>query len=232
MTQLVRSEERSTSLFRLAGYSLLVLALFDIIDIFVPPRFMDPAWEFQAMGALVERVPVPVLGLVLVFYGEANSRESWEKPLLKLLSQASLLAGVLFLLLIPLGVVNGLRLKDYNDYQINTQVTQQKAQLQQLKQQVGTATAKDIGSVMARLNLRGRPPASNNPQQLKSQLLSEIAKAETAAQTKAEAARKNRQLGLLKSLVKWNLGSLVSGVVLINIWRGTRWARRSRKQNR
>lgn len=232
MTQPVSNEERSTSLFRVVGYSLLVLALFDVIDILVPPQFMSPLWEFQAIGKLVEHVPVPLLGLVLVLYGEANFRRSWEKLILKFLSRAALLAGILFLLLIPLSIVNSLRLKDATDYQINTQVTQQKAQFQQVKQQLSTATAKDIGSVIARLNREGRPPASNNPQEVKSQLLSEIAKAETAIQTKADAERTNRQLALVKSLVKWNLGSLVSGIALIWIWRSTYWARRSGKRSR
>lgn len=232
MTQPVSNEERSTSLFRVVGYSLLVLALFDIIDILVPPQFMSPVWEFQAIGKLVERVPVPLLGLVLVLYGEANFRRSWEKLILKFLSRAALLAGILFLLLIPLSIVNSLRLKDATDNQINTQVTQQKAQFQQVKQQLSTATAKDIGSVIARLNREGRPPASNNPQEVKSQLLSEIAKAETAIQTKADAERTNRQIALIKSLVKWNLGSLVSGIALIWIWRSTYWARRSGKRSR
>ncbi len=231
MAQLAVKEERSTSLLRLAGYILLLLSLFDLIGVFVPPRFMDPAWELQAMGAIVDRVPVPLIGLVLAFSGEANFRSSWEKFVLKLLSQASLLVGVLFLLLIPLGIVNGLRLKDLNDYQINTQVIQQKAQLQELKGQLGRATGADLSRVIARLNSQARPPSTKDPQALKTQLLTEIAQAETALQIKAEAGRRSRQLGLLKNLVKWNLGALVSGVAFIYIWRLTRWARRGSKRS-
>jgi len=38
--------------------------------IFCP--FGDPGWEFQIVRNLVERAPVPLLGLVLVFVGEKN----------------------------------------------------------------------------------------------------------------------------------------------------------------
>ena len=31
---------------------------------------MNPAWEFQTFGGLVERVAVPLIGLVFVFYGK------------------------------------------------------------------------------------------------------------------------------------------------------------------
>jgi len=58
------------SSFRIAGYGLLGLSLFDIIDIL--SHFGDPGWEFQIVRNLVERAPVPLLGLVLVFVGEKN----------------------------------------------------------------------------------------------------------------------------------------------------------------
>jgi hypothetical protein len=65
----------SMNIFRVLGYGLLLLALFDILEMFIPPGFMNPAWEFQTFGALVERVPVPLIGFVLVFYGEKYSRK-------------------------------------------------------------------------------------------------------------------------------------------------------------
>lgn len=96
MAQSVSNVSPSSSLFRLVGYGLLVLALFDFIHILIPLRLMNPMWEFQTTGALVERVPVPLLGLMLVFYGETSSRKRWESNLLKFLSWASLLIGLLF----------------------------------------------------------------------------------------------------------------------------------------
>lgn len=69
------NESHSTHLlFHVIGYGLLLFFLFDIVDLFFPPRFMNPIWEFQTIGALIERVPLPLIGLVLVFYGEKNYR--------------------------------------------------------------------------------------------------------------------------------------------------------------
>jgi hypothetical protein len=73
------------------GYGLLLSAFFDIVEMFVLPNFMNPAWEFKTFGALVERVPVPLIGLVLVFFEEKNSRSKWEFPILKLLQRIALL---------------------------------------------------------------------------------------------------------------------------------------------
>ena len=132
--------EWSVVLFRWIGYGLLILALFDLIETFVPPRLMNPAWEFQTLGVLVERVPVPLLGLVLVFYGKNNWRNRWEKPILKFLSWAALLFGVGLLLLIPLGVINTVRIDAYNNRPIIAQVNQRTAQIQQLKNELEKAT--------------------------------------------------------------------------------------------
>ncbi|NJK39107.1 MAG: hypothetical protein HC920_16110 [Oscillatoriales cyanobacterium SM2_3_0] len=101
---------RSANLFRWVGYGFLLLTLLDIAEILFPPRFMNPAWELQAMGQLVERVAVPLLGFILVFFGERNSRERWEVPLVKLFSWLTLLYAVLYFLLVPLGVINTLRI--------------------------------------------------------------------------------------------------------------------------
>jgi len=47
---------------------------------------MSPVWGFQTLGALVEHVPVPLLGLVLVFYANGDSRTKAERLSLKYLS--------------------------------------------------------------------------------------------------------------------------------------------------
>lgn len=204
-----------------------MLALFDLIHILVPLQLMNPIWEFQTIGGLVERVPIPLLGLMLVFYGEGNSRKKWEIVLLKLLSWVSLLIGFLFLLLVPLLVVNTSRLNN----QVSSQVTQQLTQLQQLENQVSNGTPQDINELATRLN-QGRPVDIKDPQQLKSRLLSEITKAKNTIQPQTTAALADRRLALLKNAAKWLLGSLVSGVLFIYMWNTTRWARRGSRMRK
>jgi len=213
------------------GYGLLVLALFDFMHILVPLRLMNPMWEIQTIGALVERVPVPLLGLMLVFYGETSFRKKWEITFLKVLSWASLLVGVLFLLLIPLVVVNTVRIDKQITYQTSTQVSQQLSELQQLENQVNKGTDKDLNILATRLN-QGRQVDVKDPQELKSRLLSEITKAKKTIQPQTTAALADRRLALLKNSIKWLLGSLVSGVLFIYIWANTSWTRRGRRQNR
>lgn len=230
MTRSEYSKRRTIRILRWVGYGLLVLALFDFIDIFVPLRLQNPAWEFQTLGALVERVPVPLLGLALVFYGEADFREDedWEIVLLKCLSWLCLLFGLLYLLLIPLGVSNTLRLNFQNEIQINAQLDQRVSQIQQLQELLNNGTDKDIEELLTRLSRQSRTPNITTPQQLeetKSQLSSFLTQAQERLKTGAGATRTEQRLRLLKRSVKWNLGALVSGVLFFGLWRSTRWAR-------
>ena len=223
------SQLRSIALWRLIGYFLLVLALFDLVEKLVPLRLMNPAWEFQTLGVLVERVPIPLLGLVLAFYGERNWRSRWELPLLKFLSWLALLLGVAFLLLVPVGISNTVRIERQNSQRLTAQVDQQMTRIQQVEDVLERAkTPAEMEALISRLDRQGRSPNIKDSQQLeqvKEQLSDSIAKGEERMIEQAEATRSSQRLGLWKSSVKWNLGALVSGVLFIGIWRGTRWAR-------
>lgn len=230
--QITSNEWWSFSLLRLLGYGLLILAVFDIVDTFYPARFLSAAWEFQMIGSLVERVPVPLIGLWLVFYGKEDYREDWEKIVLKFLSWVALVAGVLFLLLIPLGVNAAIRLNYQNEFQINAQVEQQRYQLQQFQSQLKNATTAELTNFASRLNSPGNSPEIKNaqdPEKIKSLLSSEVAKAEQTLNEQSTTTRANQRQALAKSAIKWLLGAIVSGILFIRLWQETRWARRRKK---
>ncbi len=217
MTQFNSNEWWFSPLFRIAGYGLLVLALFDIVDIFTPPLFSNPAWEFQMIRNLVERVPVPLLGVVLVFSSETNFRN------FKFLSWACLVVGVLFLLLLPIGISSTWRL-DQQQLDLSNQINQRTSQVQQLKNQLSkVTTAQELQQVLTNINPQRRPPQISNPNALKSRLLSELAQAQGKLAAQSQENRSGRQ-NLVKSALKSNLGALVCGAVFINLWRNNRKA--------
>lgn len=218
MTQSNSNQDSFGPLFRLAGYCLLALSLLDLLGLFIPPRFLDPAWEFQLVSQLVDRVPVPLLGLVLVLVTEQRFR------IFKFLSWASLITGVLFLLLVPLAVSSAWRVEQQNAFessQRTTELTQRVAQIQQLKSQLNAAkTPTQINDVLSRLNPQGAPLALKNPDEAKKQVLARIGQAEQVAQAQV-ASQANNSLNLLKTAIRLVLGSLISGAVFLTIWNKT-----------
>lgn len=212
-------------LFRIAGYGLLALSLIDIIDIFVPSRFGNPGWEFQVVRSLVERAAVPLLGVVLLFSAETSIR------IFKFLCWASLVVGVLFLLLVPLGISSSWRIDQQNQRQTTAQINQQTAQIQQVQKVLSQAkTPEEITSILARLNPQRRPPAINNLQEAKSQLLSNIAQAEKTVRAQAEANQANARGALIRNALKSCFGAVVSSVVFLSIWGKTRKALKVTRQ--
>lgn len=217
-------------LFHAVGYGLLLFVFFDVADLLFPPRFMNPIWEFQTVGALIERVPLPLIGMALVFYGGDSYRNKWEKLFLNLLSQAAIVIGILFLLLIPLCISDAIRINNLNSEQINTQLERQVSQVKQFQQQLNKATEQDLTNLMTRLNSQNNSPDVKNSQELKSRLLSEAQNSQSNMKTQAEATLKNKGFSLIKNSVKWCLGALIAGDLFIRIWQATRWARGGKKR--
>lgn len=219
-------EQRSYLLVRLLGYGLLVFSLFDYLYIVIPPHLTDPVWEFETIGALVEHVAAPLLGLLFIFYRHQGYVSGREKQLLRALSWGSLLFGLLYLLMLPLGIADTWRIYNRSNTQIASQLSQQAQQFKQTKGQLNQATDKQLQQLAA--SLAGRSPAGSSPAGVKNQFLAQIIQAEQSMQAQADQVRTTQNRTLIKNSVKWNLGALVAGTLLIWIWRLTSWARKSR----
>jgi len=226
MTEAAASENRSVYRLRWIGYGLLVFSLMDTIAVLVPLGFTNPAWEFQTLGALVERVAVPLLSMALIFFGEFYDRSTFEKIPLKVLSWFCLLLALLFLLMVPLGVLATSRLDTLNEQQINRQLEQQDKQLTQLKTQLDRSRPEDIKALGAQLNSLGISADAQSPEELKTKILSRIEAVKAQTQEQAQANRSGQRRTLLKNSIKWNLGALISSALFLLLWRSTDWARR------
>lgn len=222
LQQFALSQQGSITIFRCLGYGLLALALFDTIEMLVPPNFLNPGWEFQTIGGLIERVPVPLIGFVMIFFGELYSRAKWELHLLKFLSWMTLFLGVIFILFVPLGIINTVRLNTQSIAQIKTASTQQMSQAEQLEKQLSQTSPEQINNF---LKSQGRSLEGKKPEEVKSQLISEVSRAKEQIKIQAEATQSLQGLKLIKTSAKWNLGALVAAVLFISIWKGTGWAR-------
>lgn len=216
------TQEATIKIIRTLGYGLLLLALFDWVEILVPPQFMNPAWEFQTIGALVERVPVPLIGFVLVFYAESESRNRWEWPLIKLLSWLTLLLAIIYFLMIPLAAVDTIRLSKQSTQQIKSASTQQIARAQQLEKQLNQATPQQIENLIKQ---QGAASEAKNAQQVKEELASRLSQAKVKIQNQAKTTQSNQKFNLIKSSVKSSLGALVAAALFFSIWKGTRWTK-------
>lgn len=220
--------QRTLLMSRRIGYSLLALCFVDLAYVLIPPEFTNPVWEYQTVGDLIKLVPVPLLALMLIFYGETILRSNLERFALRILSWITLIIGIVLLLLIPLVVTDAARINRFNNNQISTQVSQQTVQLDETKQQLERATPAQLQSLVPVPDQSGNlPDLPKTPEQAKIQILNNIDRAAKQAQSQAEQARSNVRRNLFKNTIKLTLESFIAGFSFIYIWVKTDWARRA-----
>ncbi len=225
MNKLEQYHWGSNSTVRCGGYALLLLAFIDFVNIFIPLHFTNPVWEFQTIGLLVDHAPVPLIGLIFVFVGGNNYREKIEIYLLKFLSWAALVVGILFILLLPLGINNTLRINQQNQIQVLKQSSQKLAEIQQIKEMLNQVkTEQDLEKIFHFLNHQDKPDFTNI-QDVKGQLLTQILQMQKNINNQYKVAENQTRQELLRNAVKWNLGALICGVAFILVWSTTIWAR-------
>ena len=217
-------EQKSFVIVPWIGYGLLLFTIIEFIYVLIPLQLTDAVWTFQTIGRLVERVPVPLLAFLLIFHRPQQQIKKIELILLRFLSGFALLVGILYLLMIPLGVINTQQINQVNTQQIESQVLQQTQSLQTLRDRLDNAKAEsEIQQFLVDLARQGSIPEFNNPQTAKSQILERIANTEKRIINQAQATKSQKREALIKNSVKWNVGALIAGVWFILIAYLTRW---------
>ncbi len=219
----------SVSTCRVAGYGLLAIAFFNLVDAFIPAYFTDPEWKLGVVNTLIERMPVALVGAVLVFFGGADYRSRWEKLLLKIFSWAALVAGILFLMLVPLVVNAAMQLDTQRTIQINAQYDQQMTQIEQVQAQLDRATPDQMSTLVEAVKKQTETQSINTAEDLKRQVAKDAEQARQSALANSKATQVTQRLTLRKSVIKWSLSALVSAFLFFFFWHTTRWARYSSK---
>jgi hypothetical protein len=214
-------------ILRVVGYGLLLVAIVALLFLLISPQLMNPLWEFQTIGAMIERIPLALLGMVLIFYGERSDRAPIETISLKVLSWVSLLAAVVLMLVIPLNISNSFRLYYQHNATANAQFVAQQENIQQFREQLAAADSKDeIGAILKQqarqtVNI----PDAVNTQKLKTDILTNLQNNQDSITSQVDAFRAQKRSLLLKQCLKWNLGALISAILFFLIWKSTGWAR-------
>jgi hypothetical protein len=209
---------------RLIGYFFLILTFLDLVETFYPPSIKDPNWLLPVIGLLVERSFVPLVGLILVFWGAGEYRSGWERPIIKTISWLTLLVSLLYMLLIPLGVSAGLRIDKQNHEQAMVQYRQGTAQINDIKNQFNLATEKDLKSLLQTLKKQNQFQL-NSVEDLKTKLPEQLDKSLESLAAQTLNIQKEQRNKLLKSLIKWELGALIIATAFLLSWRSTKWVR-------
>ena len=202
---------------------MVVLFLLDVAALLYPPDLMNPEWEFETAGNIIERIVVPIMGLGFIFFGETYLRRKWELLLLKGLSWTSLVCAAILIVGIPLILVtSSQRIALLIDENFGNQYRQQVSQAEVIQEQIESASRSDLEAL---ITAQGAAFEGSSPEEARRQLLDEITNGRRQLQTQVQEEINQRKDSVKKNAAKWILGSIVSGFLLAYIWHLTQWSR-------
>ena len=228
----MHSSNHSEPLFlvRFIGYGFLAFSAVFLLDLAFPPQFTTSTWETSFVALVLERTPLPLLGLALAFWGGLESRRKWELPALKILSWSTLVVCILYVMLIPMGFSAISRLNNQNQAQLNVQYQQQMSQLDEAQSRLDNVTSKELDLLLEAFKQQDPNLTLTNPQDIKTKLVEEISAARRKADSIRASTQRNQQTGLLKSAAKSAVLSLLSAFLFVYTWYLTSWARQTKGQ--
>lgn len=199
----IEGKQIITGLLPIIGYLLVIGSLADFIYVLFPLQLQNPDWELQTIGVLVEQCWVFLMALALIFsrYFLDNQEEirGIDLIVLRSIRWVVLTLAILFLLSIPLVIVDTNRVSTFIQQQSNLaqsnqldQITEVKTQLAQTSdQKTVIGLGQSIGVDMAKL---GNPSL----EKLKSAVQQQLTSVETNLKKQIETARKEQQQKLFK----------------------------------
>ena len=219
-------EQKSSKIINLVGYTILFLTLLDYGMLFIAAKFFNPVWGWETAGKLVETVWAPLLGFLLIFYRrDQDLIKPIEIKLLSVLSWLALLLGTIYLLIAPVIIGNAFRINNSQKAQVTNQISQQKSQVEQYSQKLDRATNEQLNNLLQSYLQQAPNTAVSSPEQLKDSLVSQIKQKQQTAQKQLQSNFSIRKRNLLKTTLKWLIGTIISGISFILIWKYTQWAR-------
>ncbi len=213
---------------RLVGYGLLALFALDMIEAAAAYRPFHAEDDQALILQVLERIAVPLVAYVFVFWWEAPAENRFELRVRKLLSMACLPVALACVGLAVMAVHSGLRLSAQASAAIEQQDAQRVSNLQRLARNLPTMPAGALQSTYEELLRRNSTEPSTTPvsvDEMRASMLSVVPKAIEASHAASEqATRTARRLQWLVS-GKYVVGGLICAVLFFLIWDYTGAAR-------
>lgn len=214
---------------RWVGWLFLAFAAIDIAEALYTVELMNPLSEMQTIQRLVDLVAVPLLGVVLVFWGGGFRRRPFELVLLKGLSWLSLFAGLLYLSLAPLNMLDAHRLDRLKVVKLDAAADDlvQKMDLARDKLQ-GIDSPRQFQAILAKLTQD--PPALSSDisvEQLRERTLQVVNRIENQQMAAIDSERGDNRIKFWIASSKWSIRAALAGILFIGVWFITKWVRKA-----
>ena len=220
--------EHSSKMLPRIGYFILVLTFLDYVFLLIPSHFLNPTWELNIIGHLVENVWAPLLGFALVFIRRENGFKELELKLLSWLSRLMLLMAIIYFLSAPLILSNTIKIQQKSFSSLKNQLETQRNQVAQFKKQLSQIPDEQLANYLRQSqSQQSSSTKSRSSSTLLQQAFNKVEQEQIKSAEQIKTAYKKQKFSLIKKSLKWCMGTLFSGAILLVFWRHTEWARKT-----
>ncbi len=206
------------------GYVILLGSIVNYLWIIYPPQLLNPQWELQTINRLVDHAWFLLIAVVLIFLPTRSYIRRIELSVLKGLRWGILLMAILFILMLPLGLINAQRIDQTQQRQLELQ---QQAQLERLSNL--ERTIRDEGISQQQLEQLQQQFAQDElavtEEQVKTVILEGIQQERENLREQVQQARQEQVEQLVRRTLRTEIGGLLIGVFLIRLWFRTNWVK-------
>ncbi|MFP4134977.1 MAG: HpsJ family protein [Halothece sp.] len=216
--------QRFLILLNYLGYILLVVSLIDYLLILYPLQITDAEWELQTFDRMVEHAWLVLLGLILTFLPTQPYIHYLKLKLLRFLRWIAILIALLFLFLIPLGLVNSQRVYQQSVQELTNERNAQIAELNNIEESVQTQDIPPNRLEQLGENLELSDPTDE--ENIRAALIEEIEGQKRQVQIEFTIDRNQRLRQLILQAVRTNVGAFLIAAFLFGLWRETKWVKK------
>ena len=219
----MKSPSSANRVLPVVGYGLLVFAGIDLLFQLLANPFGSALQAFRFSSGLVDRIPVPLLAMGILFAFPRQISLPLERTVLRLLSFLPFVYAGGFLLVIAAALVTGNRLIVVAEQQIALQSQAQLRQLETTVDRVKALSSTELASVVQTFNQQNRTTLKDTEFVGKLAEQTDVQKARLKVGTEQafKAQRRTMTLELLKVL----LGAAAGSGIMFLLGGAAAWAR-------
>ena len=209
------------------GYFMATMSIFDCIFVVIPFRLQDPAWELASLGSIANHTWGILIGFGFMLVSFSRDTIDRVKPIeiyiINFFRFVIILLALIFILGIPLVVVDTFRVNKLEAQQIKNQLTQRQAIITQVEGNLGAIgdirQLLEIGQGLG-LNLTYTPQSTVDS--LKQEMREKLPEAKEKAETEANMAISSKKKYQWKASARTLIQLFIFSITNIIVWFKTR----------
>lgn len=209
------------------GYFMATMSIFDCIFVVIPPQLQNPAWELASLGSIANHTWGILIGFGFMLTTFSRDTVDKVKPIeiiiINFFRFVIILIALIFILAVPLTIINTFRVNNTEAQQINNQVKAQQQVITQVEQNLDSITdARQLLEIVRGLNLNIAYTPQSTTDSLKQEIQDKLPGAKEKLKREANMTIGSKKKYQWKASIRTLIQLFIFSITNILLWFKTR----------